>query len=111
MAPPFPTPKAAWASSRPIVWVASSASPLRARTEKSRRSGCRGGTNSKITCVRFAWGFRISFTGMQVLKHDGTPHHGVGIHPTVPASRTVRGIATGHDELLEKAMEVGRQPA
>jgi hypothetical protein len=27
-------------------------------------------------------------TGMKVLKHDGSQHHGVGIGATVPASRT-----------------------
>ena len=42
---------------------------------------------------------------MKVLKHDGSRHHGIGIQPTVPVSRTVAGIAQGRDELLEKAIE------
>ena len=46
---------------------------------------------------------------MQVLKHDGSRHHGVGIHPTVPAARTLKGVAEGRDELLEKAIEVVEQ--
>lgn len=43
---------------------------------------------------------------MRVLKHDGSRHHGVGIQPTVPVSRTVQRVAAGRDELLEKAIEV-----
>ena len=46
-----------------------------------------------------------SWTGMKVLKHDGSRHHGIGIQPTVPVSRTVAGVAQGRDELLEKAVE------
>jgi len=43
---------------------------------------------------------------MKVLKHDGSQHHGVGIHPTVPVERTLQGIAAGRDEALERALEV-----
>jgi hypothetical protein len=43
---------------------------------------------------------------MKVLKHDGSRHHGVGILPTVPVSRTIKGIAEGRDEILEKGIEV-----
>jgi hypothetical protein len=43
---------------------------------------------------------------MQVLKHDGSQHHGVGIAPTVPATPTAKGITEGRDEVLEKAVEV-----
>jgi C-terminal processing protease CtpA/Prc len=43
---------------------------------------------------------------MKVLKHDGSPHHGVGIRPTVPVERTLAGIAAGRDEVLEKALAV-----
>lgn len=46
------------------------------------------------------------FTTMKVRKHDGSRHHGVGIQPTVPVQRTLRGVAEGRDEVLEKAMEV-----
>jgi hypothetical protein len=42
---------------------------------------------------------------MRVLKHDGSRHHGVGIAPTVPVSRTIAGVIAGRDELLEKAIE------
>ena len=43
---------------------------------------------------------------MRVLNHDGSRLHGVGVLPTVPALRTIRGIAAGRDEVLEKAIGV-----
>jgi C-terminal processing protease CtpA/Prc len=43
---------------------------------------------------------------MRVLKHDGSQHHGVGIRPTVPVARTIKGVAEGKDELLERAIEI-----
>jgi len=49
-------------------------------------------------------GYRISWTGMKVLKHDGSRHHGVGILPTVPVTRTAAGIAAGRDEVLEAGL-------
>jgi hypothetical protein len=42
----------------------------------------------------------------EVLKHDGSRHHGVGIQPTVPVARTIRGVVEGRDEVLEKATEL-----
>jgi hypothetical protein len=43
---------------------------------------------------------------MKVLKHDGSRHHGVGIQPTVPVSRTIKRVAEGRDEVLERAIEI-----
>jgi hypothetical protein len=43
---------------------------------------------------------------MKGIQHDGTPHHGIGIHPTIPAAPTLRGVAQGRDEVLEKGIEV-----
>jgi hypothetical protein len=43
---------------------------------------------------------------MKVLKHDGSRHHGVGILPTEPVTRTRAAIAAGRDEFLERALEV-----
>ena len=49
-------------------------------------------------------GYRITWTGMKVLKHDGSRHHGVGILPTIPVTRTRAGIAAGRDEILERGI-------
>jgi hypothetical protein len=64
------------------------------------------GTNGNVNHISLPGGYNISWTGMKVLKHDGTPHHGVGIHPTVPVKPTIKGLAEGRDEVLEKGIEV-----
>jgi C-terminal processing protease CtpA/Prc len=66
--------------------------------------GPTAGTNGNINPFVLPGGYRIIWTGMQVLKQDGSRHHGVGILPTIPASPTIQGIAEGRDELLEKAI-------
>ncbi len=66
----------------------------------SRRYRC------NVNPLTLPGGCTISWTGMRVLKHDGSRHHGVGITPTVPADRTIAGVAAGRDELLERAIEV-----
>ncbi len=64
------------------------------------------GTNGNIATQHLPGGYDVTFTGMKVLKHDGTRHHGVGILPTVPVSPTLAGVVAGRDEQLEKAIEV-----
>jgi C-terminal processing protease CtpA/Prc len=64
------------------------------------------GTNGNINPVTLPGGYRVVWTGMKVLKHDGSQHHGIGIRPTIPSSRTIKGVAEGRDEQLEKAIEV-----
>jgi C-terminal processing protease CtpA/Prc len=64
------------------------------------------GTNGNVILFDLPGGYNVLWTGMQVLKHDGSQHHGVGILPTVPIEPTAQGIAAGHDEVLEKAVEV-----
>jgi hypothetical protein len=51
-------------------------------------------------------GFTVTWTGMKVLKHDGSQHHGIGILPTIPVSRTRKGVAESKDEILLRAVEV-----
>ncbi len=68
--------------------------------------GPTAGTNGNIDPFTLPGGYTFIWTGMKVLKPDGSQHHGVGIHPTVPVAPTVRGIAAGRDEVLEKAIEV-----
>lgn len=64
------------------------------------------GTNGNINPFTVPGGYRLIWTGMKVLKHDGSRHHGVGIQPTVPVSPTLAGLAAGRDEVLEKGIEV-----
>jgi C-terminal processing protease CtpA/Prc len=70
--------------------------------------GPTAGTNGNVNPIRLPGGYTISWTGMKVLKHDGSQHHGVGIQPTVPVQRTIRGVAEGRDELLEAAIKIVR---
>jgi C-terminal processing protease CtpA/Prc len=67
------------------------------------------GTNGNVNPFTLPGGYIMWWTGMKVLKHDGSRHHGIGIRPTVPATRTLAGVAAGRDEVLEKGIEVARQ--
>jgi len=64
------------------------------------------GTNGNVNPFSLPGGSSVSWTGMKVLKHDGSQHHGIGILPTIPVSPTPKGLAEGRDEVLEKGLEV-----
>jgi C-terminal processing protease CtpA/Prc len=64
------------------------------------------GTNGNINPITIPGGYNVIWTGMRVLKHDGSRHHGVGIVPTIPVHPTLKGVAEGRDELLERALQV-----
>jgi C-terminal processing protease CtpA/Prc len=66
------------------------------------------GTNGNVNPVTLPGGYTITWTGMKVLKQDGSRHHGVGIMPTIPVSRTRAGVAAGHDEFLDAAIKAVR---
>jgi C-terminal processing protease CtpA/Prc len=67
--------------------------------------GPTAGTNGNINPFTLPGGYNVVWTGMKVLKHDKSQHHGVGIQPTVPVQRTVAGVAAGKDEVLEAAVK------
>jgi C-terminal processing protease CtpA/Prc len=67
------------------------------------------GTNGNINPFALPGDYTMSWTGMKVLKHDGSRHHGVGILPTVPASKTLAGVAAQRDEVLEKGIETAQR--
>jgi hypothetical protein len=54
--------------------------------------------------------FAFRFTGMRVTAHDGKVFHARGFQPDVVVVPTVEGIAAGRDEVLERAVELARQP-
>jgi C-terminal processing protease CtpA/Prc len=64
------------------------------------------GANGNINPFILPGGFRLIFTGMRVVKHDGSQHHTIGIQPTVYAERTIEGVREGRDELIERALEI-----
>ena len=63
------------------------------------------GTNGDINSFPVPGNLVVIFTGMKVLKHDGSQHHGIGIQPTAPVQRTRAGVAAGRDEALERAVQ------
>jgi hypothetical protein len=65
-------------------------------------AGCNGNANFN----NLPGGFRMMWTGMKVLKHDGSQHHLIGIQPTYPVKRTLKAVLEGRDEYLEKAVEL-----
>ncbi len=67
------------------------------------------GTNGNVNQITLPGNYDIFWTGLKVLKHDGSQHHGVGIQPTVFVSRTIQGVREGRDEQLERAIELVRQ--
>ncbi|MBS1903804.1 MAG: hypothetical protein JSS75_08885 [Bacteroidetes bacterium] len=67
------------------------------------------GTDGNINPFTLPGEFYVSWTGMQVLKHDGSQLHDVGIAPTVVCKPTLRGIRDGKDEVLEKGIEVAEK--
>jgi C-terminal processing protease CtpA/Prc len=62
------------------------------------------GTNGGVNVYVVPGGYRVSFTGQKARKLDGSPHHGVGVAPTHPVRRTIKAIALGRDEVIEKAV-------
>ena len=68
--------------------------------------GPTAGSNGGINVYVLPGGYRVSWTGMRATKRDGSPHHGVGVLPTVRVRRTVRAVAEGRDELVERALEL-----
>ena len=68
--------------------------------------GPTAGTNGNVNPFRLPGGYTIAWTGMKVLKHDGSQHHGIGIRPTVAVARTRKGVAEGKDEILLRGLEM-----
>ncbi|HEY0156187.1 MAG TPA: S41 family peptidase [Thermoanaerobaculia bacterium] len=68
------------------------------------------GSNGNVTDIAAPGDNFITFTGMDVRHGDGRQLQRVGIVPHVLVPRTVANIAAGVDEVLEKALELARQP-
>jgi hypothetical protein len=42
------------------------------------------GTNGNVNYIPHIGGYSIMWTGMKVLKHDGSQHHFIGFEPDYP---------------------------
>jgi C-terminal processing protease CtpA/Prc len=64
------------------------------------------GTNGNTNDLRLPGGYFFSWTGMKVLKLDGSQHHGIGTKPDIYLTKTIKGIRQNKDEFLAKAIEM-----
>lgn len=64
------------------------------------------GNNGNRNWSDLPGGWTVTWTGQRVLEHDGTLLNGIGVRPTIPAVRTLRGVTEGRDEIVERAVEV-----
>jgi len=75
-----------------------------ATTVGETTAGCNGNVNN----INLPCGYNFMFTGMRVLKHDGSQLYLKGFEPDYPVSKTIQAIKEGRDEYLEKALEVAK---
>lgn len=73
------------------------------------------GANGDISCARVlggssSTGISVFFTGLHVANLDGTQHQIIGTLPDIEVRQTLAGVRAGHDELMDKAMELARAP-
>jgi hypothetical protein len=72
--------------------------------------GTTAGTNGNVATFDVPGGFRVSFTGMRVTRHDGqAAHHLVGVQADVPIEPTIASIREGRDAVLEQAVALARK--
>ncbi|MEB0029385.1 S41 family peptidase [Undibacterium sp. RTI2.1] len=64
------------------------------------------GSNGNISCLPLPGGYKVFWTGMQVLKQDGSQFHGIGIIPTLPYKSTIEDAISGDDIVLERAIKL-----
>jgi carboxyl-terminal processing protease len=63
------------------------------------------GADGNISAIQLPGGLLTYFSGLGVFYPDGSPTQRVGILPDVVVEPTIRGIANGIDELLERALQ------
>lgn len=64
------------------------------------------GTNGNANFIPLMGGYSIMWTGMKVLRQDGSQHHLIGFRPDYPVKRTIEAIKENRNEYLEKALEI-----
>lgn len=67
------------------------------------------GCNGNAHYINLPYGYQVVWTGMKVMKHDGSQLYLKGFEPDYPVSKTLQAVKEGRDEYLEKALEVARQ--
>ncbi len=67
------------------------------------------GTNGNINNFTISGGYQITWTGMKVVKHDGSTLHGIGVKPDVYIKKTIKGFKEGKDEFLNVAIKIAKE--
>ena len=66
------------------------------------------GCNGNVNFIYLPCGYSVMWTGMKVLKHDGSQLFKKGFQPDCPVNKTIQAIKEGRDEYMEKAMEIAK---
>ncbi|MDL2309399.1 hypothetical protein LJC68_10330 [Bacteroidales bacterium OttesenSCG-928-B11] len=66
------------------------------------------GCNGNINTIYLPYDYTAWFTGMKVMKHDGSQLYREGFQPDYPVNKTIQAVKEGRDEYLEKALEIAR---
>ncbi len=69
------------------------------------------GADGDVVELALPGGYRIRWTGLRVTKFDGSPLWGVGVTPDVRVERTMAGVASKQDEILQRALAMVTQAA
>ena len=64
------------------------------------------GTNGNVNMFKLLGKYGVSWTGMKVVKINGSQLHSIGILPDVYVNKTIEGVRLGRDELLDRAIEI-----
>jgi C-terminal processing protease CtpA/Prc len=64
------------------------------------------GANGNANPYTLPGDYRVNWTGMRVLKHDGSQHHLVGVRPDVLVIPTRSDLRAGRDASLQRALEI-----
>ena len=76
-----------------------------ATTVGETTAGCNGNVNQ----IALPCGYYVRWTGMKVMKHDGSQLYLKGFQPDYPVNKTIQAVKEGRDEYLEKALEIARR--
>ena len=68
--------------------------------------GPTAGCNGNVNQINLPCGYRVWWTGMKVLKHDGSQLYLKGFQPDYPVNRTIQAVSEGRDEYLETALKI-----
>ncbi|WP_456278917.1 S41 family peptidase [Bacillus sp. AK128] len=64
------------------------------------------GANGNINNIQLPGSKKvITWTGLEVTKHDGSQLHIVGIQPDITVERSIEAVLEGRDEYIEKAIQ------